>query len=579
MKKKSTRILFPLLFTIILLSPLSSLAAFEAAYRGKIYPGVKVAHISLAKLTPSQAKKMLQEKVTAGPHLLTLKKGAQSWVINLDQLGLRYYPAVSAQKAYQVGRQDSFWQNLLNQYLAWRQGQQLPLDFAWDEEKMKEVLTQIAAQINQPAIPTSLKVEEEEIKVQLGQVGKEVVIEALLSQIGARAKQNNWEEALEIPVQTTSSLPNQEEINQTQQRARQLWGKTLILTSEKQSFVLEKEQLIDFLDFQGGWQEEKIQQWIASLEPSVNQEPRNALFKFHQGRVEEFVPSQVGLRLDQKQLLGLLLKNLSLLEKGQEKIVLELPLRKIPPEITTADSNKFAISGLVGKGESWFFHSIPSRIHNIKLASEKFDGVLIKPQQTFSFNQTLGEVSQKTGYKSAWVIRSGKTVLGDGGGVCQVSTTLFRAALNAGLPIVERRAHSYRVSYYEYNSPLGMDATVFAPSVDLKFKNDYPCHLLIQRKIDTQKHYLAFEIYGCPDQRKVILSKPKVWDVVPPPPPLYIDDPSLPAGKVKQIDFPAWGSKVSFVWKVVRDGQIIHQKTFFSHYRAWQAVYLRGVNH
>ncbi|MEK7112330.1 MAG: VanW family protein, partial [Patescibacteria group bacterium] len=144
-------------------------------------------------------------------------------------------------------------------------------------------------------------------------------------------------------------------------------------------------------------------------------------------------------------------------------------------------------------------------------------------------------------------------------------------------PIIERRAHSYRVAYYEQDSLPGLDATVYDPTADLKFKNDTPAHILIQPIVDTKKATLVFEIYGTSDGRTSTISKPVVANVVPPPEDLYTDDPTLPAGKIKQIDYKAWGAKVTFNYKVERGGENIYQKTFVSNYRPWQAVYLRGT--
>jgi vancomycin resistance protein YoaR len=235
------------------------------------------------------------------------------------------------------------------------------------------------------------------------------------------------------------------------------------------------------------------------------------------------------------------------------------------------------IKELIGRGSSRFAHSIVNRIYNIGLASSRFKGVLVAPDEIFSFNQVLGDVSALTGYKQAFVIKDGKTVLGDGGGVCQVSTTLFRAVLDAGLPIVERRAHSYRVGYYEQDSPPGIDATVFAPSTDLKFKNDTPGHLLIQPLYDAKAQTLVFEIYGTDDGRVATTTKPITTSVTAAPPDLYVDDPTLPAGTIKQIDFKAAGARVVFDYQVTRAGEEIYSNTFVSNYRPWQAVFLRGT--
>jgi len=232
---------------------------------------------------------------------------------------------------------------------------------------------------------------------------------------------------------------------------------------------------------------------------------------------------------------------------------------------------------LLGRGQSTFWGSIASRIHNIQITTEKIQGLLIKPGESFSFNQAVGDISKETGYQTAYVIRNGRTELGDGGGVCQVSTTLFRAILQAGLNITERRAHSYRVGYYEQGSALGLDATVYAPHPDLSFINDTDHHLLIQTQFQADQHQLIIEFYGTSDGRQASLSKTRVWDQSPPPEPVYVDDPSLPLGTTKQIDWAAWGAKAAFDWQVTRQSEVLQDKTFYSTYQPWQAVYLRGT--
>ena len=168
--------------------------------------------------------------------------------------------------------------------------------------------------------------------------------------------------------------------------------------------------------------------------------------------------------------------------------------------------------------------------------------------------------------------------MGDGGGVCQVSTTLFRAALNAGLPITERHEHSYRVHYYEDDgSKPGLDATVFNPTEDLKFINDTPAYILIQTKTDATNLTLTIEFYGAPDGRKAEILNQTLTGVVPPPAPLYQDDPTLPVGEVRQVDFAAWGAKASFEYRVTKNGVHTIDQVFTSNFRPWQAVFLKGV--
>ena len=155
---------------------------------------------------------------------------------------------------------------------------------------------------------------------------------------------------------------------------------------------------------------------------------------------------------------------------------------------------------------------------------------------------------------------------------------MFRAALNAGLPIKERQAHAYRVHYYEEAGyKAGIDATVFSPSVDLKITNNTPAHILIQTKTDIKNLSLTFELYGTSDGRSSQITEHVVGKEIAPPPPLYQDDPTLKVGVVKQVDWSAWGAKASFRYTVTRGQETLEDTTFTSNYRPWQAVYLRGM--
>lgn len=326
---------------------------------------------------------------------------------------------------------------------------------------------------------------------------------------------------------------------------------------------------------------EIIDETLERLSASIDYPASDALFQFENGKVTLFKLAKSGRSVDKitaKQMAYSYINSLTTANPPSEKeFVINLPVNEISPKIKTEDSNSFGIRELITVGKSKFLGSIPGRVHNITLAAGRINGRLIPPGTTFSFNEALGDVSASTGFQPAYIIKDGRTVLGDGGGVCQVSTTLFRAALNAGLPIVERHAHSYRVSYYEQESPAGLDATVFAPGYDLKFKNDTANYILIQAKTDTQNYSLVFELYGTKDGRIVEISKPIMSSQSSPPPDLYQDDPTLPLGTVKQVDWKAWGAKVTFDYKVTKNGEVLTKTTFFSNFRPWQAVYLRGT--
>jgi len=311
----------------------------------------------------------------------------------------------------------------------------------------------------------------------------------------------------------------------------------------------------------------------------INQAVQEPLFDFKQGKVINFKVSKEGRKIDREKIQQLLILTFSRLSPSKAVVNMELPVLVVKPHAESDLSNKMGINDLLGEGESFFLDSIPNRVHNIVLAASNLHGIVIPPGETFSFAEKIGDISQKTGYQRAYVIKSGKTVLDDGGGVCQVSTTLFRAALNAGLPIVERQAHAYRVGFYEQGSyPPGLDATVYPPNLDFKFKNDTPAYLLIQTEIDQAKKRLVFKFYGTSDGRKVEMQKPIILSQTPPPEPIYVDDPTLVVGTEKKFDSAHWGAKVVFTRKVwFSNGELKEEKTFISNYTPWPAVYFRGT--
>lgn len=327
------------------------------------------------------------------------------------------------------------------------------------------------------------------------------------------------------------------------------------------------------------YSEPALQKTLSPFIEKIDKDPVDALFNFQGGLVTAFKPSEEGQMVDidevKKSLSAQFEKVFS--ENKIQNIDIPISIKILQPKITTDKANNLGIKELIGRGSSLFQHSIPNRIFNLTLASSRINGVLIAPNETFSFVKALGDVSAFTGYQQAYVIQNGKTVLGDGGGVCQVSTTFFRAILNAGLPIIERRAHTYRVGYYEQDSPPGLDATVYVPAIDLKFKNDTNSYILIQTEVDPNTQQLLIFLYGKSDNRSVKLTTPIVTNRTSAPPDSYQDDPNLQKGIVKQVDFKADGATVSFTREVTKDGEKIISEKFVSNYLPWQSVFLRGT--
>jgi len=380
-----------------------------------------------------------------------------------------------------------------------------------------------------------------------------------------------------LPVRSQAPKITTARVVKAKQVLEQSINSPIKLIFDQDSWIVDTKQLLTLIDLEKGedllLDKDKVYLYLGKIASEIDRDVQEGLFEFNPTtrRVSAFKPSQEGRKLDLDKTFQALADVLP--SQGSKNI--NLPVAVVKPKIQTADVNSLGIKELIGRGISNFAGSIPNRIYNVNLTAAKINGVLIPPGETFSFNQTVGDISAATGFKQAYVIKEGRTVLDDGGGVCQDSTTLFRAVLNAGLPIVKRTAHAYRVGYYEQGFPPGLDATVFYPSVDFQFKNDTPSHILIQSYTNGLTLYV--DLYGTSDGRLSSLTTPIVTNQTPPPPELRQDDPTLPRGTVKQVDFPAWGANVSFNRTVTREDQTLSKDTFNSSYKAWQAVYLVGT--
>lgn len=242
---------------------------------------------------------------------------------------------------------------------------------------------------------------------------------------------------------------------------------------------------------------------ISVLPKFKTRAPRDAKWVETDGRVTEFQPDAPGLSADPIAILKIITENA---RTGSEAITLNPVL--IPPSVKLTDLNNRGITSLVARGSSDFHGSSANRIKNIRVGTSRFHGLIIPAGQTFSFNDPLGPVDGEHGFAPELVIKYNGVFPEFGGGICQVSTTMFRTALNGGLPITERRNHSFAVKYY---APQGTDATIYPGVQDLKFLNDTPGDILIWSKIEGTS--LSFDFYGTPDNRQVEIGSPVKYDV------------------------------------------------------------------
>jgi len=266
-------------------------------------------------------------------------------------------------------------------------------------------------------------------------------------------------------------------------------------------------------------------------------------------------------------------------ELAADNRYISLVVQAIPPRYPdAATAEELGIVELVAEGDSYFIGSPSGRDHNIRLAAPMFDGLVIAPGETFSFNHYLGEVSAEAGYDESYITAGEQLAIEVGGGICQVSTTAFRAAFWGGYPIVERWYHNHRVGYYELRGAgVGMDATVYSPQVDFKFTNDRPTPLLIQTEIGEASHRLVFRFYSTDDGRRVEKEEPVISDETEPDLPIYQLDEALESGTVVRWQSAVNGLTATIERRVYDTADnLFYHDTFASQYAPRRAAYHYG---
>ncbi|MCX6781121.1 MAG: VanW family protein [Candidatus Magasanikbacteria bacterium] len=300
------------------------------------------------------------------------------------------------------------------------------------------------------------------------------------------------------------------------------------------------------------------------------QPAKDAAFAYQGNRASIFVPDQPGVVIDWDVLARNLFASLS-----TSSSTITIATTETPAKIALAKTNNLGINEVIGYGTSDASGSTPSRLHNIATGMAAIKNVLIAPGETFSLIKTLGAIDGTSGYVQELVIKDNKTQPEYGGGLCQIGTTTFRAAMGAGFPIVERQNHSYQVHYYFENGVSGTDATIYDPKPDFRFTNDTGHWVLLDPEINGV--HLTFTFWGTRDGRIATRTIPKILNTTPPPDKKVIETTALPVGKKKCTELAHVGANVIFYYTVTYADGTVKKQDFPSHYKPWGEVCLVGV--
>jgi vancomycin resistance protein YoaR len=579
---------FLLFFTIIITWTLG----YQLLYAGRIFPGVSVAGVELSGLSPNDAALKLSQTLSfpiTGKILFRVTD--RIWVASPAELGMVFDPSASALAAYKFGRSGGLFGALAGQVSAGGLGADVSPILIFDQRVAYTYLQNIASQINQPVVEASLHLEGANVVAQPGQLGRLLNLDATLIYLGSQLQ--SFRDG-EVPLVIQEAAPKLLDVSSQADAARNILSQPLTITvpnyrdGDPGPWTYDIPVIANMIavnvvenngkaEMQVGLDLAALRLSLSELKNYVDRQPANASFIFNDktGQIEPVQASAVGRLMDVD--ASITAVNDALL-RGEHTVAVVVGEQQ-PAIADTATGADLGITQLLTSYTTYFYGSSNERIQNIVAASEQFNGVLVAPGETFSMGNSLGDVSLENGFAEALIIYGGRTIKGVGGGVCQVSTTLFRTVFFAGFPVVERYSHAYRVSYYEKNASndidptlAGMDATVYFPLVDFKFANDTPYWILMETDVNVDARTLTWKLYSTPDGRNVTWETTGPTNVVPAPSPVFEENPELKAEQIKQIDYPAQGADVNVTRTVWRGGQIYFSDQFQTHYQPWAAV-------
>jgi vancomycin resistance protein YoaR len=589
--------LLPPLVTLALLTLL--LAFMGAQYRDvheeRIVTGVRIGNVDVSGKTAEEAKAAVTEVASQVDDkqvtFIDSETGVE-WSKSYTELGISFDEDQTVEAAMEKGRIGGPFTRLKDSFSSWYFGSTIAPVIVFDEGELDRTVLALATEIDQPAVDAVISYNDNAADFNPGQPGRVLdtadLRTRLLQPLSEYRNAN-----VELLIHETR--PAFYDDTAVAQEIQQILGSPIsFYLSEPldeldlKPVILPQETLASWLrvdvhqEADGAFRQEivvdenAVRHWLSPFADQLYRDPVNARFYFDDATRDLVLvsPHVNGRQLD---LDATVEQFLSQVRTSNRSV--PFALEEIVPVVNAdATASELGITELITETTTWFYGSTDARKHNIARAAANFFGIVVAPGEEFSFNNYLGSVSEADGFEEGLIIVGGRTIEGIGGGVCQVSTTLYQNALLAGFPITERWEHGYMVPYYDDGEGPGMDATVFSPIVDMKFINNTPHHLLIENYYNEEFEALTFKMYSTSMGREVEKTGPVFSDVVPPPEEdVWEFDPDLPEGTVEQIDWAVEGARVA-VDRVVRnaDGEVMIDETIVSNYIPYPNVFRYG---
>lgn len=579
-------------FLLFLAALLIWTLGYQLVYAGRIFPGVSVAGVDLSGMSPADASVTLTQRLVF-PYQgqILMRDGEQIWVASPAELGMVFDASASAQSAYKLGRSGGLFGAFGDQIDSLRLGKTSEAVIIFDQHIAYAYLQRLAIEIDQSPVEASLVIQGTEVIAQPGQLGRFLNVDAALIALSTQLQTFRDGEVILIVDEVPPQLLD---VSSQAETAKQILSAPLTLNLlgatqfDPGPWVFDVQTVAKMLlvrqtESENGSKLEvaldpgALNEILLGIASQVDRPAENARFIFNDEsrQLEVLRPALIGRVVDVESSRAFINQNIL---TGAHQIDLQV-VTDTPAVVETMTAVELGITELVSAETSYFYGSSAERIQNVQTAAAAFHGVMIAPGETFSMGSVMGDISLDNGYAEALIIYGGRTIKGVGGGVCQVSTTLFRTAFFGGFPITERHSHAYRVYYYEQNADgsrsvnlVGLDATVYFPLVDFKFTNNTPNWLLMETYTDAAGRNLTWKFYSTSDGRTVDWGTTGTQNIVEAPKPLFVESDELAKNEIKQIDWSADGADVSVNRTVFRDGQVFFEDVFNTHYEPWQAV-------
>ena len=565
-----------------------ALLYLDRTFQGKIYPNVTIQGMPVGLMTQQEAEAALRARHGAFLRQpVTLTYGGQTWTPRPEEVGVSFDFAGAAEAAYRAGRNNGLLDNVRQVLAIWQDGLDLPLRASFDQRAMQAYVRQVAGGLEQAPVDAALIRNGTTVTTTPERPGRQVLLDDTVQELSA-ALTSLTPQTVPIRTRELPARLHDAEVAAAKQRLETMLQGPITLTYGGKAYTWSPEELNRLIGvarvpkdaasdrIEITFNSAPIERKIAEIAQTINRDGVNPRVNWNDGKLEIFKPGKPGLRVDEAAALQRVLDALD----GKARVA-ALPVQEIDPPVTPANLNSLGIKELISVGRSDFTGSAEYRIHNIGAGMNLLHGILVAPGEEFSFNNAVGDIDEKNGFVKGYAIIENRTQLEFGGGICQDSTTMFRAAFWAGLPITQWRGHQFYIKWYDkyalgpYGNGAGMDATIFTGpgGQDLRFVNDTGNWLLIQAISNPKKALAEVAIYGTRPNRTVTLER-RVYDYKPAlTTPEFIADPNQPRGTIKQTDTARGGMTVEIKRTVIENGVARKPDIFRTKYQPWADKY------